>query len=734
MSPSARLISNKGPTATSQAARFLNNLLQIWRPPVASRGLPGPVRFALAVSGGSDSMALVKMCCQLRELREQYPVLQFLRLHAFIVDHKVRPDSTEEARQVRKWLHEQFGPNKDQSLRSDILTLKWPPGVIPSELPNFETEARKLRYRALGKACHEANIPSLLLGHHEADKKETLILRLIEGYRGEGLRRMPAESYIPECQGIYGAYLSGGRDYISTQNESAKNLFSKRKGAVEMLSPVKEYRKQGFEFGGVRVFRPLLAFSKRKLQEDLIEANVPWVEDPTNQDPTISVRNAIRFLIRDRSLPMALSGRSTDRTYTLETAAENIYQRYQWRNERADELFQALDIITFDSRVGSLEVRILPMGFNTSFLSPTKRSEQEHIGARVVRRLLQIVSPQDHISLQNLETATKSMLLDTGADFPGHGNRISPLAALTAGSVYCERVSLSNDTLESKSGESHKSVLMGHTWRLSRQPYHRKLPEAECYVPPAQPSSYNPQAKKQQRIMYPEPPWQLWDGRYWIQVINTTSKPLKICPLTEDRLLRLRTRISAEACGNTKNFATLQNSLRRAAPGSLRFTLPAIVDDEDNVLVLPSLRFEIEGLAIEWRIRYRRVTFPDKIERESIIAMPEKEFRTVKGPAITAHHQDIIDQRREEKAQRKTAEKLEKERKKAEREEKVQNKNNEMIEKQETREETWKISTEEIDDMIEKSRERKKNVKSHRTTREKRIGRKKNANSHRSSR
>ena len=54
-------------------------------------------------------MALVKMCCQLRELREQYPVLQFLRLHAFIVDHKVRPDSTEETRQVRKWLHEQFG-------------------------------------------------------------------------------------------------------------------------------------------------------------------------------------------------------------------------------------------------------------------------------------------------------------------------------------------------------------------------------------------------------------------------------------------------------------------------------------------------------------------------------------------------------------------------------------------------------------------------------------------------
>lgn len=54
-------------------------------------------------------MALARLCCQLREFREQYPVLQFLRLHAFIVDHKARPDSTQEAKRVRKWLHEQFG-------------------------------------------------------------------------------------------------------------------------------------------------------------------------------------------------------------------------------------------------------------------------------------------------------------------------------------------------------------------------------------------------------------------------------------------------------------------------------------------------------------------------------------------------------------------------------------------------------------------------------------------------
>ncbi|KAL8759982.1 MAG: hypothetical protein Q9199_000358 [Rusavskia elegans] len=593
---------------------------------------------------------------------KQYPVLQFLRLHAFIVDHKARPDSTEEAKQVRMWLHEQFGPNKDDSLRSDILTLKWPHGVIPSELPNFETEARRLRYQALGKACHQANIPSLLLGHHKADKKETSIMRLIEGYRGAGLRGISTESDIPDCEGIYGAYQSGGRGYTATQNESAKALFSKQGPAEEMLPPMKEYRKPGFEYGGVRTYRPLLTFSKRNLQKTLSEANVPWVEDPTNEDPTVSVRNAIRLLIRNKSLPMALSGPSHWNTYTLETAAENIHQKYQWRNERADDLFQALNIITFDSRAGSLAVRIRSMSLDKSSLSPTINIEQENIGARLVRLLLQLVSPQDHISLQSLETATKSMLLDIDKKLRGHDKKSCPGPIFTAGGVYCERVSLSNDDSGLKSGESYKSVLVDHTWRLSRQPYHQNLPEPECRVPPAQPLFYNPKAKKQQQIIYPEPPWQLWDGRYWIQVINSTLQPLKICPLTEDRLLRLKARVRAEDCGDTKKSATLRKLMREAAPGLLRFTLPAIVDGEDKVLVLPTLGFEVDGLTIEWRIRYRRVIFPDNIKKEAVIALPEKEFECVKPPAISAHHQNIIEDRREAKVQRKVEGIVEKQR------------------------------------------------------------------------
>ena len=467
-------------------------------------------------------------------------------------------------------------------------------------------------------------------------------MRLIEGYRGEGLRGMPTESDIPECQGIYGVYQSGGRGYTTTPNASAKAPALKRKRLVEMLPAPKEYRKPGFEYGGIRIYRPLLRFSKRTLQNTLNDASIPWVEDPTNQDPTVSVRNAIRFLTQDRLLPMVLSGPPHGDGYTLEIAAKNIRRKYQSRNDYADALFQACDIISFDARAGSLEVRIptfadVNIQGDCFWSSPRSQwaFEREHIAARLVRLLLQLVTPKDHISLQSLEIATKRMFFDSEKSHLGRGKTHTPSAVFTAGGVYCERVESSIDELKLKLGESSKSDLVRHTWRLSRQPYRFDSPEPECNFPAPWPLPQNPKAKKQRPIAYPDMPWQLWDGRYWVQVINGTSKRLKICPLTEDRLHRLKARVRSEDCQGTKKSAFLRGTLRAAAPGSLRFTLPAIVDEDDNVLVLPTLGFESESLGFEWRIRYRRVIFPENIKKEVVIALPEKELNDMKNYEVS---------------------------------------------------------------------------------------------------
>jgi tRNA(Ile)-lysidine synthase TilS/MesJ len=58
----------------------------------------------LAVSGGSDSMALA----YLTKKSIETGLLPLLDVHAFVVDHRARPDSRQEAETVAGWM-EEFG-------------------------------------------------------------------------------------------------------------------------------------------------------------------------------------------------------------------------------------------------------------------------------------------------------------------------------------------------------------------------------------------------------------------------------------------------------------------------------------------------------------------------------------------------------------------------------------------------------------------------------------------------
>ena len=59
---------------------------------------PGARNIGIAVSGGVDSMALATLLA--RHVRSQRNSLQRIQLHAMIVDHKLRDNSTEEASYV----------------------------------------------------------------------------------------------------------------------------------------------------------------------------------------------------------------------------------------------------------------------------------------------------------------------------------------------------------------------------------------------------------------------------------------------------------------------------------------------------------------------------------------------------------------------------------------------------------------------------------------------------------
>src|ERR1700761_8273989 len=113
---------------------------------------------------------------------------------AFIVNHSLREGSGDEAELVGR----QLG---SMGIEHQILNLDWKGHGEPSGLSNLESIARRLRYQALGRACRDRGINSLLLAHHRDDQAETVLARLISEYRGTGLKGMRSKAAIPECEG-----------------------------------------------------------------------------------------------------------------------------------------------------------------------------------------------------------------------------------------------------------------------------------------------------------------------------------------------------------------------------------------------------------------------------------------------------------------------------------------------------------------------------------------------------
>ena len=122
--------------------------------------------FIVGVSGGPDSLSLAF-------LTKIYSIKNKINCKYFIIDHKLRKESTEEATQVKKILN---GLN----INSEILT--WH-GKKPTK--NIQSLARKKRYDLLFSECKKLKINNVVLGHHLDDLFENFFIRMI---RGSGLK------------------------------------------------------------------------------------------------------------------------------------------------------------------------------------------------------------------------------------------------------------------------------------------------------------------------------------------------------------------------------------------------------------------------------------------------------------------------------------------------------------------------------------------------------------------
>ena len=132
-------------------------------------------KFIVAVSGGPDSLAL-------SFLAKIYSIKKCTDVKYFIVDHKLRNNSTLEAKHVKKKL-------KDFAIKLNILTWK---GLKPKK--NIQSIARDKRYELLTGIAKKHRIQNILLGHHLDDLFENFFIRILRGSGLQGLISLDRET------------------------------------------------------------------------------------------------------------------------------------------------------------------------------------------------------------------------------------------------------------------------------------------------------------------------------------------------------------------------------------------------------------------------------------------------------------------------------------------------------------------------------------------------------------
>ena len=132
----------------------------------------------LAVSGGSDSLAMLYIC-------NDWALKNEVKLHCITVDHKLRSESAKEAKSVA---------NHCNGLGINHEIVEWKhEGNIGG---NLSDAARSARYELIDKWRKELSF--VVVGHTQNDQIETFFMNLKRGSGIEGLKGMPVSFKRPE--------------------------------------------------------------------------------------------------------------------------------------------------------------------------------------------------------------------------------------------------------------------------------------------------------------------------------------------------------------------------------------------------------------------------------------------------------------------------------------------------------------------------------------------------------
>ncbi|KAF9185195.1 hypothetical protein BGZ51_002916 [Haplosporangium sp. Z 767] len=562
----------------------------------------------IAVSGGVDSMALVTL------LSRHYASHNASnpRLHALIVDHKLRDNSTEEANFVAIQV-------RDFGVTPHVLTLDWrtsnsghsydsinhshsdKDGVMDQkpDKVHLETRARLERYKAIAQKCHALQIRNLFVGHHAGDQVETVLFRFsrasgIEGLAGIQGRASPGVLNVPEALGL-------------------------------------------------KVIRPLLTVSKDRLRATCEDAGTQWVEDPSNRSLDYQ-RNVIRHYQQHIDSLVTEQG-PLSKLYPLSTPALLAFRDRMDRHRRAvwNQVRPWLKDIKFDSANGVCHVKMqVPQALDatihlTSAHAPDCNIEwlqesRTHVAARLLSFIVRWISCKDHSPrLEGVQTLLKHLRQPASAPSRAVENQPFHETLGNTSTVYRRRKqrALKNSQLsETKEvmddiDKADKEGLItpffwhplsmtgvlfspprktrgiqGH-WTISRQPMSSAERIAASILVSATSVKDRDSQKEQEATSV------LWDNRFFIEIrSNDTVKvpQIRIRPMAMNDAQSIRQKLSAQEHSSTDQLVSGLENLERwmaDVPGNARFTLPAIVVQDpassetdptrETILSLPTL-------------------------------------------------------------------------------------------------------------------------------------------------
>lgn len=205
-------------------------------------------------------------------------------IHAITVDHKLRSESTLEAQKVGQMIADM------ENVKHTILTIS-----RKINRNQLEKDARDFRYDLINRYCCENQIKHLLVAHHLDDQLETVAMRLHQHSSVFGLK------------------------------------------GIKPVTPMRD----------INLVRPMLGLTKEDIYRHARQENIQWVEDPSNQDKDITLRNYFRYHIKnDPNLKSSL----------IETH-EMVDQFLSSVNKSINQLQQESSI-HHNSRLGSLLIKI----------------------------------------------------------------------------------------------------------------------------------------------------------------------------------------------------------------------------------------------------------------------------------------------------------------------------------------------------------------------------------------